>query len=80
MISTHSIKQHQYKQVMLEDSIKYNLDSYVINNTYDLTEDNVESNSIALIELCKPCYKCSHNKPNDNTCIYCNKEHRCFSS
>ena len=31
------------------------------------------------IESARPCYLCEHDNAKDNTCIYCNTEHRCWS-
>lgn len=31
------------------------------------------------VESAKPCRLCEHDNAKDNTCIYCNTEHRCWS-
>lgn len=31
------------------------------------------------VESAKPCRLCEHDNAKDNTCIYCNNEHRCWS-
>lgn len=62
-------------QVVKEDSIEYHFD--VPQGGY---EDEKEDTTIKPeIEIAKPCCLCEHDNAKDNTCIYCNTEHRCWS-
>lgn len=62
-------------QVIKEDTIEYQcgIPSGGYQEEKEVHKINPE------IEESKPCYLCSHDNSKDNTCIYCNEEHRCWS-
>ena len=56
---------------------------YLIDGNVPVTltpiEEPVSEENDSEIEKSKPCYLCSHDNSKDNTCIYCDTEHRCWS-
>lgn len=67
LITTH--------QAIKEDTIEYRSD--ILPGGYHNEEEIHKSNSE--IEKYKPCHLCSHDNSKDNTCIYCDTEHKCWS-
>ena len=67
LITTH--------QVIKEDAIEYRSD--ISPGGYHDEEEMHKNDSE--IEKYKPCHLCSHDNSKDNTCIYCDAEHKCWS-
>ena len=62
-------------QVVKEDGIEFHFD--IPHRGY---QDEKEDTTVKPeIESAKPCRLCEHDNVKDNTCIYCNTEHRCWS-
>ena len=62
-------------QVIKEDTVEYQSD--IPPGGYHDEEEIPKINPE--IEKYKPCYLCSHDNSKDDTCIYCDGEHRCWS-
>jgi len=62
-------------QDIKEDSIEYHSD-IPLGGYQNEKEDNTIKPDV---ESAKPCHLCEHDNAKDNTCIYCNNEHRCWS-
>lgn len=60
------------------------MDDGIVEECFDLPhrgyQDEKEDTTVKPeIEMAKPCRLCEHDNAKDNTCIYCNNEHRCWS-
>lgn len=42
-------------------------------------DKNDSHDKLNFAELYKPCCKCCHDNAHDDTCIYCDETHKCFS-
>ena len=66
-----------------EDSISFH-EKICSNSTgyeNDLTEnnENISSDKKEYYAIIHPCNLCTHDNQKDNTCIYCDYTHKCFS-
>lgn len=62
-------------QSVKEDSIEYHSDIPLGGYQNEKEDTTIKPE----VESAKPCYLCEHDNAKDNTCIYCNNEHRCWS-
>ena len=62
-------------QVIKEDGIEYHFD--ISPGGYPDEKEDITIKPE--VESAKPCRLCEHDNAKDNTCIYCNTEHRCWS-
>ena len=67
LITTH--------QIIKEDMVQYKSD--IPPGGYQDEEEICKNDSE--IEKCKPCRLCQHDNSKDNTCIYCDTKHRCWT-
>ena len=63
------------RQVIKEDTVQYKSD--ILPGGYQDEKEIYKNDSE--IEKYKPCCLCQHDNGKDNTCIYCDTEHRCWS-
>lgn len=64
-----------------EDTISFHEKIYSTGYENDLTEndENISSDKKEYYTIVRPCNLCTHDNQKDNTCIYCDYTHKCFS-
>lgn len=66
-----------FYQVVKDDNIEYHFD--IPHRGYQDEDEKEDTTVKPEVESAKPCSLCEHDNVKDNTCIYCNTEHRCWS-